>query len=222
MASATTSPNDIDIEKNAAHSEHRERVIAPIQLTREQYERLFLEPGGRAPAISTLSQRFGNPTPLAIVAFTLVLAPTATCLLEWGKASSASLASIVGPFYFLGGMALVISGVMEWILGNTFPFVVFITFGGFWLGLAVLEDPEHNILSVYANSGGAASPAYASGIMFYYAFWAVVIFIFFITSLRTNAVFAVRILRSLEASEFLCTYGKIADGNADDATKLRK
>ncbi|EEB99070.1 hypothetical protein MPER_01312, partial [Moniliophthora perniciosa FA553] len=58
------------------------------------------------------------------------------------------------------------------------------------LGLAILQDPEHNIVSAYANNGGSASPAYNSGLMFYYAYWAVVIFIFLITSLRTNLVFA--------------------------------
>ena len=34
-----------------------------------------------------------------------------------------------GVFYFFGGMLQIIGSVMEWILGNTFPFVVFGTYG---------------------------------------------------------------------------------------------
>ncbi|KAI3602207.1 hypothetical protein WG66_002505 [Moniliophthora roreri] len=213
--------NHHDAEKGAGLVEHHEHTGSTIQLTRSQYERLFLEPGGRAPPISTLSQRFGNPTPLAVVAFTLVLTPVASCFLKMGKADASSITALVGPFYFLGGLALVISGVMEWILGNTFPFVVFITFGGFWFGLAILQDPEHNIVSAYANNGGSASPAYNSGLMFYHAYWAVVIFIFLITSLRTNLVFAwIFFTLTFAFIVLAAAYSNLADGNTDTGTKL--
>ncbi|KAK7043999.1 hypothetical protein VNI00_008167 [Paramarasmius palmivorus] len=215
--------NRVDAEKGAATVEHQEHAGSTVQLTRSQYERLFLEPGGRAPPVSTLSQRFGNPTPLAVVAFTLVLAPVACCFLKMGKADATSIAALVGPFYFLGGTAMVISGVMEWILGNTFPFVVFITFGGFWLGLGILQDPEHNIVSAFANGGGAASPEYNSGLMFYYAFWAVVIFIYLVTSLRTNIVFAwIFFTLTFCFIMLAAAYSKLADGKADTGVKLIK
>lgn len=34
-----------------------------------------------------------------------------------------------GVFFFFGGVLMIIGSVMEWIVGNTFPFVVFGTFG---------------------------------------------------------------------------------------------
>lgn len=34
-----------------------------------------------------------------------------------------------GLFYFFGGMLQIIGSVMEWIIGNTFPCVVFASYG---------------------------------------------------------------------------------------------
>lgn len=48
-------------------------------------------------------------------------------------ATAGSATTIIGAFYFLGGLCMVLAGLLEWVLGNTFPFVVFTTFGGeFW------------------------------------------------------------------------------------------
>lgn len=111
-----------------------------IQLTSEQYERLFFQPGG--PRKMDLASTFGNPTPLAIISHLLCLTPTACILMGWNHTTSLSLVTLVGPFYFIGGLGLFISGILEWvspltfeskfhllirylspqILGNTFPF----------------------------------------------------------------------------------------------------
>jgi len=107
-----------DIEKGSVH--HNEgpnspsHYRPPIQLTPEQYEQLFLQPGGRAPA-GDLSKRFGNPTALGIVSHLLSLTPTAAYLMQWRGADATSLVSMVGPYYFIGGLGLVVSGVMEWV-----------------------------------------------------------------------------------------------------------
>lgn len=34
-----------------------------------------------------------------------------------------------GVFYFFGGTLQIIGSVLEWIIGNTFPFVVFASYG---------------------------------------------------------------------------------------------
>lgn len=34
-----------------------------------------------------------------------------------------------GVFFFIGGPCLIISGALEFFLGNTFPFAVFVTYG---------------------------------------------------------------------------------------------
>ncbi|KAF9268345.1 hypothetical protein L218DRAFT_853866 [Marasmius fiardii PR-910] len=185
------------------------------ELTREQYERLFLEPGGRAPTVGKLSHQFGNPTPLAIIAFCLCLLPTACVLLQWGTADTSSLIALIGPFYYLGGLCMIISGIMEWILGNTFPMVVFMTFGGFWLSFATLNDPEHGIAAAFSATGGANSPALNAGVLFYLCGWGVVLLIYFIASLRTNVVFAFMFFNVIFLLVCLATaYGRFAIGDA--------
>lgn len=34
-----------------------------------------------------------------------------------------------GTFYFIGGLLMTLAGVLEFVLGNTFTFVVFCSFG---------------------------------------------------------------------------------------------
>lgn len=41
-----------------------------------------------------------------------------------------------GVAYFFGGLMQVLGGVMEWIIGNTFPSVVFSTFGEYGIAIA--------------------------------------------------------------------------------------
>lgn len=36
-----------------------------------------------------------------------------------------------GSCFYIGGVGLYLAGIFEFILGNTFPFIVFCTFGGF-------------------------------------------------------------------------------------------
>jgi hypothetical protein len=55
----------------------------------------------------------------------------------WRGAGGGGAASLP-TFLFMGGVLQMIGGTLEFFLGNTFPFVVFSTFGGFWLPTAQL------------------------------------------------------------------------------------
>lgn len=39
------------------------------------------------------------------------------------------LTSLSGAYFFLGGLFLTLGGIGEWIMGNTFPAIVFTSFG---------------------------------------------------------------------------------------------
>jgi succinate-acetate transporter protein len=103
----------------------------------------------------------------------------------WRGAGGNGAASI-GWYMFAGGMLMVLGGVGEvslshtaslvcianttqWILGNTFPFVVFVSFGAFWLGYGATLQPMYNSIAAYktagdANSTGAESVGFNVGI----------------------------------------------------------
>lgn len=85
----------------------------------------------------------------ALVGFLLSLTPLSCVLMGWRGAGGSGAASLASYFFF-GGMLMTLGGIGEvwamlpwiciryankhqWILGNTFPFVVFTSFGAFWL-----------------------------------------------------------------------------------------
>ena len=92
-----------------------------------------------------------------------------------------------------GGIAMNIAAIAEFILGNSFPFAVFMIFGCHWTYLGYLEDPVHTIGSSYAvgNVPGALSQAYNAGQGNYNVVMALVCFIFLIGSLRVNVPFVI-------------------------------
>ncbi|KAF9074627.1 GPR1/FUN34/yaaH family-domain-containing protein [Rhodocollybia butyracea] len=201
-----------NIEERLEETQQRAPII---QTSPEQYER-FLLASNRQKA-----HKFGNPAPLGLIAFILVQAPTAFIQMGWGGSSAAANAVLIGPYYLLGGLALIISGVMEWVIGNTFPCVVSITFGGNWLAVGTILDPAHGIASTFPD--GASSPQYNKGLMFYFAFWTFLTAVYFVTSLRTNVAsagvfFNITLANGLNAT----AYGKMSNGDHDVAAALVK
>ncbi len=60
--------------------------------------------------------------------FLVASLPLGCNLMGWRGAGGGG-AALVGVFYTFGGMLQIIGSVMEWIIGNTFPFVVFGSYG---------------------------------------------------------------------------------------------
>jgi succinate-acetate transporter protein len=59
---------------------------------------------------------------------------------------------------FFGGLLLLVSGLLEFMVGNTFAFVVFMAFGAFWLTFAITLQSSYGAYSAYAPPG-STSPA---------------------------------------------------------------
>jgi len=202
----------VHMEERAAHQPLSQGP--PIQLSQAQYERLFFQPGG-GPRAGDLSnpRQLGNPTAFAIVSYLLALTPTVCILLALDGTAPASLTGIIGVFYFIGGLGMTIGGVFEWVLGNTFPFVVFTSFGGFWFSLGVLFDPSKQIASAFPT--GENDPTFNHGIQFYFTFWAILCALYFVASLRTNVVFAYVFATLVMTFSFLAAgYRQAGLGNA--------
>ncbi|KAK6991790.1 transcriptional activator of ethanol catabolism AlcS [Favolaschia claudopus] len=209
----------------AEHSPSSHQPLAPtqpIQLSPAQYERLFFQPGG-GPRSNDLSnpRQFGNPTAFAIISYLLALTPTVCVLMSWDGSAPTSLTGLIGDFYLIGGLGMTIGGVFEWVLGNTFPFVVFSTFGGFWLSLGVLFDPSKGVASAFP--GGANSPEFNHGVQFYFTFWAILCILYFIAAVRTNVVFMYVFFTLVFTFSFLAAgYRQAGLGNAAMSATLLK
>lgn len=54
---------------------------------------------------------------------------------------------------------MIIGGFLEFIIGNTFPFVVFSSFGAFWLTFAATLQPAYNAWGAYAPADATSAAA---------------------------------------------------------------
>src|SRR5271163_2719350 len=111
---------------------------------------------------------------------------------------------------------MIIGSLLEFILGNTFPFVVFGSFGAFWLTYAATLTPYFNAIIAYdpAHPAEASSnPVFAATFAYFMLYMGLMCFVFLICSLRTNIVFFAIFLLLVPAFSCLAAaFWKIAEG----------
>lgn len=156
----------------------------------------------------------------------------------WRGAGGGGAASI--PSYlFMGGLCQLIGAFLEFFLGNTFSFVVFSTLGGFWLTFGYTLQPSSGAIAAYAATGGQESPQFEASFgtftvvletiapliaqkAFFLISMAVLCFIYFICSIRTNCVLVFVLACIVIAFALLAaTYWQLANGNTALAGKLQ-
>lgn len=104
---------------------------------------------------------------------------------------------------------MVIGGFLEFILGNTFPFVVFGSFGAFWLTFGATLTPYFNASIAYEPTDPAASagnPEFQSTFGFFQVYMGVLCFVYLIVALRTNIIFVLIFLFLIPAFGCLAGY----------------
>jgi len=185
-----------DNHEHLHHDHHTEesalrrmRTAGSITITPELFEKIYLSPKNRVS--NNIRSTVGNPTPVAIVGFLISLTPLSNVLLGW-RGSGGLGAAEVGIYYFFGGLLMVLGGLLEFILGNTFPFVVFSSFGAFWLSFGATLTPYFNASAAYLPDDPAkasADPVFASTFGFFQVYMGVLCFVYMIVALRTNIVF---------------------------------
>ncbi|EXJ67633.1 uncharacterized protein A1O5_08979 [Cladophialophora psammophila CBS 110553] len=118
----------------------------------------------------------------------------------------------IGLFFFFGGMLQVLGCVLELIIGNTFPFVVFACYGAFWLAMGATLQPDFNAQAYYTTHPGGPEQFYSS-FAFFFMVMALVTFFFLIASLRTNVTFVlVFFFIDLAFIMLMATYWTLAEG----------
>ncbi|KAK0882405.1 hypothetical protein LTR87_003700 [Friedmanniomyces endolithicus] len=131
----------------------RIRTTGSLSISPELFEKIYLSPQNKV--AGELRKTFGNPTPLALVGFLLSLSPLSCILMGW-QGAGGSGASDVGVYFFFGGLLMILGALGEWIIGNTFPFVVFGSFGAFWLSFAGTLSPSFNAYGAFSTTSNPA------------------------------------------------------------------
>jgi len=187
--------NHLQADMDPGQALRRIQTAGSISISPELFEKIYLSPQNQVKG--DLRKTFGNPTPLAIIGFLLCLSPLSCDLMGWrgsGTPAAAVGAAGIGTYYFLGGLLMILGSVGEFIIGNTFPFVVFGSFGGFWLAFAATLQPFYNAWGAYTPDAtnpalGISSVGFHSSFAFFFIAMGLMCFIYLILSIRTNIVF---------------------------------
>lgn len=149
--------------------------------------------------VRTLADTTANPAPLGLLGFGMT-----TILLNIHNAGFTPLDTMVlGMGIFIGGIAQVIAGVMEWKKKNTFGTTAFTLYGLFWLSLvALLVLPKLNL----------GEPASAKAMGCYLFVWGLFTVCMFIGTLKLSRALQV-IFLSLAALFFLLAYADFTGGS---------
>lgn len=206
---------------------NRLRSAASVSIDPELFEKLYLNPPNKVRG--DLRKTFGNPTPIGIGGFLLAATPLACDLMGW-RGAGGNGAATVGAFYFMAGLLLVLSSILEFFLGNSFSSIVFATYGGFWLSFAATLTPSFAAFASYAAeplaepAEGLVTQGFNASFAFWLLFMGLITLVFLVCSVRTNIAFVVLFLSLSIAFELLAgAYFLNADdiaGNAGTASKL--
>jgi uncharacterized protein len=137
-------------------------------------------------------------------------------------------AASIGVYYGFGAILMLLGGFLEWILGNTFPAVVFLSFGAFWFSFGSTLVPSFYAYGLYAADPttnpfeGLDSPAFAASLGMWLISMGVLCLIYLIASLRTNMFFVMIFFTLVMAFALLTAeYWELAQGNAARAATIQ-
>ncbi len=125
----------------------------------------------------SIKDQFANPAPLGLISFGLT-----TVLLNFHNAGLYGLdAVVIGMGIFIGGLAQIIAGILEFKKNNTFGMTAFVAYGFFWISLCTIWL----LPTMFSNSNFQSS---AISLGYYLAMWGVFSVFMFIGTLKLNRI----------------------------------
>lgn len=138
---------DFDVERQVSQNEmQRNQLTNTVTLSSEVFENLYLSPKNQFP--NDLRKKFANPTPIAIMGFVVGLTPLSCEFMAWRGSGGFGVATTTASIFF-GGILLILAGIGEFFLGNTFPFVVFMGYGAHFLTYSTTFIPFFHAIAFF-------------------------------------------------------------------------
>ncbi|KUI56671.1 Protein alcS [Cytospora mali] len=212
-----------DYQDDHDHRLHHSKTNGAVSISAELFEKLYLAP--KTEVSGELRRTFGNPTPIGLVGFLIALTPLACDLMQW-RGAGGSGATGIPQFFFFGGLLQFTAGLLEWVLGNTFPAAIFCTYAAFFLSFGSTLNPSFAAFSSFAPAGedastGLTTQAFNAGFGFFLVFMGLLSLIFLVCAFRTNVCFVIVFMALVFTFAFLTVaYWLLAEdyqGNAATA-----
>lgn len=113
----------------------------------------------------------GNPAVVGLAGFGMT-----TFLLQLHNLEHLGWGPVLGMGIIFGGLVQMIAGFQEQKMGNNFGYSAFVSYGAFWIGLAIIKLCTH--FNVFPSNG--------QDLGFYLVGWTLYTVIMFIASLRVH------------------------------------
>lgn len=126
----------------------------------------------------SIGASLGNPAPLGLAAFGTTTFYLMTVDMGWSSPAFEDL--VAANAFWYGGLAQLLVGIAELLKGSSFSFLVFCSYGAFWMGFSSLYYATQD-----ATSGIGAEPA-PVGKTLYYLQWTVLTGFFAVVATRKN------------------------------------
>jgi len=138
------------------------------------------------PSLPVVHRTFANPAPLGLLSFA-----TGMFLISIYGVHARGITTpnvLVGDLMFFGGVCQYISGIMEFIAGNTFGATVFTSYGAFNLSYAMIYIPGTGIMASYTDASGQLSPEFSQALAMFVWAWFILTVLFTIAAMRSSWV----------------------------------
>ncbi|KAF4549808.1 Acetate permease A-like protein [Elsinoe fawcettii] len=150
-------------------------------------------------------RKFANPAPLGLSAFALTTFVLSLINLRTRGVSEPNL--VVGAAFAYGGLVQLLAGMWEMAVGNTFGATALSSYGGFWIGTAIILTPGG--FAIIEGLGGASSSAFANSFGYYLMGW----FIFTFILMRPSTVAFFLLFFTLDMAFLLLGIGYLQGEN---------
>jgi len=137
------------------------------------------------PSLPVVHRKLANPAPLGLLSFA-----TGMFLISIYGVKVRGVAApnvLVGVLIFFGGTCQFISGIMEFVAGNTFGATVFSSYGAFNLSYAMIYLPGSGILAAYTDkTTGELNDQFPQALAIYIWAWFILTMIYTVAAMRSS------------------------------------
>jgi len=133
----------------------------------------------------TSQRKFANPAPLGLCGFALTT--FVLSLINLGTRGISEPNIVIGAAFAYGGLVQLLAGMWEMAVGNTFGATALSSYGGFWIGTAIILTPGGFEIISELEANGPLPFLYSFG--FYLFGWFIFTFLLLICTLRSTVAF---------------------------------
>jgi len=135
---------------------------------------------------SVQDRKIANPAPLGLSAFALTT--FVLSLLNLGTMGITEPNIVVGAAFAYGGLVQLLAGMWEMAIGNTFGATALSSYGGFWIGTAIILTPGGFEIAEKLTVDGSSAP-FLTSFGFYLMGWFIFTFLLLILTLKSTVAF---------------------------------